>query len=913
MIYPDILEETGKVVDLVWSGEEANIVFALTESTTNQLGGRLWRSKSRGEHRTWAEVTRFLLGSTPQTPEALSSPDYGVREIIASPVSKKNMFFRGLGKYHWVSLDGGETFEQIPAPGLTAKDNFNIKMHPTEKDWFLMLVRRPYCRNAACGQDLFFTNDFGKSFSNLTEVSYQHSKGIVSFVDFDWGYNVLDAKSAEEEAKEDAKGTGGRYSLEPKTILATAYESRDAAKHGNVAFFQGWDTNVHFVRTDSLFETKYMHVVSCGNQFEVMNGVIFLAVAADCPVSIDAKGSGKFEEKTDTKDKPVGGRSSIMLYTSTDQGKTFEQACLPINVEDRGYSMRDAGKGAVMVTVDHDEEDAIERQAPIGNVYLSGGGGHSDSPGKFALFSLALPRVHYRGLVDLSSVEGVDGVFIANQLDDAAYDDPALRDRKLPFEDFLRSRISFNRGARWDPLRAPEHDVNGQPVVCHMEGGCPLHVHSYTSWNLALGAAALPAEYASKSAPGLIMGLGNIGRYLSRQRQDINTYLSRDAGHTWEEVRKGAHIFEYGDHGGVIVMARHAEQGPTDEIIFSLDGGRCWEPPIKLNETINIDNIRTEERGATTSFIVHGSQCKPDPFNNQKMNCGGEISEGRKTKGVIYQFDVMKLFPKPLCRRPTDFEFWSPATAHCILGKNVTFERAKPEAGCYHGESYERKVETKVCSCEWSDLMCDYGYAPKRGFSTAGFMGICEKIPGLEAVDVSPTERSKYGHAGDGIRGTGGCPIVDRGTYVLSSSGTRRITGDHCEDLSKYINDTDGAGTSLMGPPQTDNRRRGSAVGRAMITLLVIGLIGAALFVSWTRILTAQQRASFLDSAEDMMRNPLEGAKRLFGVSPSPFTQARFRSLPGDEEADLGTFQPLASDGLGLDDLDAPQPSPVVT
>merc|ERR1719440_2040943 len=55
MIYPDILEETGKVVDLVWSGEEANIVFALTESTTNQLGGRLWRSKSRGEHRTWAE------------------------------------------------------------------------------------------------------------------------------------------------------------------------------------------------------------------------------------------------------------------------------------------------------------------------------------------------------------------------------------------------------------------------------------------------------------------------------------------------------------------------------------------------------------------------------------------------------------------------------------------------------------------------------------------------------------------------------------------------------------------------------------------------------------------------------------------------------------------------------------------
>ena len=34
-----------------------------------------------------------------------------------------------------------------------------------------------------------------------------------------------------------------------------------------------------------------------------------------------------------------------------------------------------------------------------------------------------------------------------------------------------------------------------------------------------------------------------------------STYFSRDAGLSWDEVAKGSHIYEFGDHGALIVMA----------------------------------------------------------------------------------------------------------------------------------------------------------------------------------------------------------------------------------------------------------------------------------------------------------------------------------------------------------------------
>lgn len=50
------------------------------------------------------------------------------------------------------------------------------------------------------------------------------------------------------------------------------------------------------------------------------------------------------------------------------------------------------------------------------------------------------------------------------------------------------------------------------------------------------------------------MATGNVGYHLSHQASEINTYISRDGGLNWFEVRAGSHIYEIGDHGALIVM-----------------------------------------------------------------------------------------------------------------------------------------------------------------------------------------------------------------------------------------------------------------------------------------------------------------------------------------------------------------------
>lgn len=55
----------------------------------------------------------------------------------------------------------------------------------------------------------------------------------------------------------------------------------------------------------------------------------------------------------------------------------------------------------------------------------------------------------------------------------------------------------------------------------------------------------------------------------------VNTYFSRDGGHEWFEVAKGSHIYEFGDHGGIIVMAN--DEAEVTEVQYSWNEGLTWE------------------------------------------------------------------------------------------------------------------------------------------------------------------------------------------------------------------------------------------------------------------------------------------------------------------------------------------------
>ena len=42
--------------------------------------------------------------------------------------------------------------------------------------------------------------------------------------------------------------------------------------------------------------------------------------------------------------------------------------------------------------------------------------------------------------------------------------------------------------------------------------------------------------YSTTNSLGVIIGTGNVGKYLLNRPDSINTYMSRDGGLTWNEV-----------------------------------------------------------------------------------------------------------------------------------------------------------------------------------------------------------------------------------------------------------------------------------------------------------------------------------------------------------------------------------------
>jgi hypothetical protein len=60
--------------------------------------------------------------------------------------------------------------------------------------------------------------------------------------------------------------------------------------------------------------------------------------------------------------------------------------------------------------------------------------------------------------------------------------------------------------------------------------------------------------------------VGSVGRYMTSRPDEINTYMSIDAGMTWKEVAKGSYTYEFGDYGSLVVMAKNTV--PTNTIMY---------------------------------------------------------------------------------------------------------------------------------------------------------------------------------------------------------------------------------------------------------------------------------------------------------------------------------------------------------
>ena len=100
------------------------------------------------------------------------------------------------------------------------------------------------------------------------------------------------------------------------------------------------------------------------------------------------------------------------------------------------------------------------------------------------------------------------------------------------------------------------------------------------------------------------MAVGNVGETLAGYT-DSDTFLSRDAGFTWSEVHKDAHLWEFGDSGSILVMANDEEL--TDHILFSTDEGLHWREYKFTDEKMRVRSIVTVTSDTSRRFILMGN------------------------------------------------------------------------------------------------------------------------------------------------------------------------------------------------------------------------------------------------------------------------------------------------------------------
>jgi hypothetical protein len=650
--------------------------------------------RSSDEGKTWLNVVTSLKAFGTNKPAKTPK----VKKLVVSPVDPNCVFVVGQGINHWVTKNAGRTFE----PVNSIVKFHDVIMHPTDKESVLASSMAAKCHdtqaNGVCYKSVYATSNFGKTWIKATDYVVQ----------FDWAHNL---------------GNGQAKHLPSTAMFATVFRE----KTGNQRFGY-WDKNIDFVRTDDFFKTPAKVLVQHGNRFLFTKKFLFVA---------------QVNPLRDTE---------VELQMSSDGANTFLRGTLPYKIKQHSYTILDTSQDTVFLHVNHEGEGA-----KWGNVYISNADGLN--------YTLSLPHNSREatGKCDFEKVEGLEGIYLANFIDKVGEDaDDTTDDNTIGSEKSggkkqigkkpppkIRTVITFDKGGVWSYLHAPKVDADGKKIDCSSVD-CSLHLHGVTDeWG---------PFYSTDTSLGLIMATGNIGTSLSDNEDEINTYFSRDAGLSWDEVAKGSHIYEFGDHGALIVMANDVEA--SDTVYYSWNEGASWSPFKFSEKKLEIDNIIIEPTATSQKFMVYGSR---------KASKAGDKNE--KPVGAVYFLDFSELHARK-CKGveapgtpDSDYERWSPSDGRlgdkCLLGHQITYVRRKRDSQCFNGQKLDRMNYVKDCACTENDYECDVGYTRKMDG------GPCTRVDAMTSADV--------------MKATGlppsNCPS---GTTYKVSNGYRKVAGDTC-------------------------------------------------------------------------------------------------------------------------------------
>lgn len=235
-------------------------------------------------------------------------------------------------------------------------------------------------------------------------------------------------------------------------------------------------------------------------------------------------------------DAPEVDRDGIALWVTNDVGETHMRVKFPKSVTENAYRILQYDEGFAFVSVIENIYQKWE------NVYASNS--------YFNDFSLSLEHAarSYRGS-QFDRIAGIEGIYVANVADVNEEGEVSPTDSYTVF--------SYDKGGSWE-----------RPRVCLEDSDdCFINLHS-------------PAEYRFRGwktrseAIGIMLSTGNTGKYLSRDADEVNTYISRDAGWTWSMIKNESHIYEVSNGGALIVST--SDEYDTSVLSYSWNEGLHW-------------------------------------------------------------------------------------------------------------------------------------------------------------------------------------------------------------------------------------------------------------------------------------------------------------------------------------------------
>lgn len=179
-----------------------------------------------------------------------------------------------------------------------------------------------------------------------------------------------------------------------------------------------------------------------------------------------------------------------------------------------------------------------------------------------------------------------------------------------------------------------------------------MHLHSVTEKYLS------GYLFSASSARGLLIGIGNVGDQLKPFSYG-DTFLSRDAGVTWIQIAQGPHLYEFGDHGSIIILV--AQNRKASALLYSINDGLNWCNLTITDtdmETVTIRDIITEPGSTKRRFLLIGSRLKNLTIIDEP---------------IAIHLDFNSVFSR-MCSESSDFEPWNINAVTgitCHMGHNV--------------------------------------------------------------------------------------------------------------------------------------------------------------------------------------------------------------------------------------------------